>query len=71
MITPTESRRALSGRQAHTTGFSRVVFQFQPKRKLLKVRPDTTGFSRVVFQFQPKRKLLKMGPVSGNLGVPS
>jgi hypothetical protein len=37
-----------------TIGFSRVVLQLQPKRKLTMIPPDTTGFSRVVRQLQPK-----------------
>jgi hypothetical protein len=35
-----------------TTGFSRVVFQFQPKEQA-KELTDTTDFSRVVLQFLP------------------
>jgi hypothetical protein len=35
-----------------TTGFSRVVLQFQPKGST-ETLLDTTGFSRVVLQFQP------------------
>jgi hypothetical protein len=31
-----------------TTGFSRVVLQLQPKRKLPMILPDTTGFKPVV-----------------------
>jgi hypothetical protein len=37
-----------------TTDFSRVVFQFPPKRAKQQRFLDTIDFSRVVFQFPPK-----------------
>ena len=53
----------ISNPNPDTTGFSRVVFNFNLRPR--DANPDTTGFSRVVLQLQPRVRATRTPDTTG------